>query len=308
MTIALGILANDGVVIAADTQETTEFSKTESYKIYSRVVEDEERAISISGAGDAGYLDVLMQDIAKAFIDTRDPADVEQKLRAACHAFHSAHIIPMKVPEHLRPRVVAGLHWKKEATPSFLMTNAGSAMSRQKRPVAVGFGQPHASILLGRALPEHPKDTPVQLAALVAAYTIFRVKNSTEGCGLGTHVTVLTDGHGKHFARSTIKALEEHFETYEALENSLFGYVIGRPLRDLDGVPGLLARWARDTRNAVRTAPADAAAARRGGIAFNDEHPGQIDAQGCIQLFSDAVVRRSSHSVHRRRTSKPTRR
>lgn len=290
MTIAIGILAADGVVIAADTQESygSGFPKAPGYKIFSRVVEDQDRAISVTGAGSAGYLDALMQDLADAFIETPDPAEAAQRLRTVCAAFYREHVKPMDVPDDLRPRIVAGLHWKNG--PSFLMTNLGSALHRRKRPVSVGIGEPQAALLLGRLLPEHKKDLPTDMAALLAAYTIYRIKNETEGIGLGTHVTVLAEGHGKHFARGTIKSLEEHFDQYQAIENAAFAYVIGRPLDNAEAAPKVLADWFAKARTSIQELRESTPSPKSSILKFSDEQPGPTEKGGYIRLFGEALV------------------
>src|SRR5438128_1271378 len=75
MTIALGLLATDSVVIAADSQETYFGGrKTDVEKILTGFhlkaeAEDDAGAIATSGAGESGYLDYIQEEIVAAFRD-----------------------------------------------------------------------------------------------------------------------------------------------------------------------------------------------------------------------------------------------
>src|SRR2546428_6976952 len=71
MTIALGILAKDGVVLAADTQETyAGIFKVDQSKItavLNGTPKAPRGAFVVSGAGTAGHLDSIQQDLCEAF-------------------------------------------------------------------------------------------------------------------------------------------------------------------------------------------------------------------------------------------------
>src|SRR5438046_2919326 len=65
MTIAVGLDALGGIVMAADTLELG-YLKTSSSKFHIAARSDH-GAIAISGAGTAGYLDAIAQEIQKVF-------------------------------------------------------------------------------------------------------------------------------------------------------------------------------------------------------------------------------------------------
>ena len=71
MTIAIGILAKDGIVLASDTQETSGYIKTEGSKILVGVglpgSDREPWGLAITGAGSAAYLDSFSQETFGAF-------------------------------------------------------------------------------------------------------------------------------------------------------------------------------------------------------------------------------------------------
>ena len=64
MTIALGILASDGVVVATDTQETVQgYWKRHEGKI--QAAQTAQGAVVVAGAGRAAYADALGQSPVK---------------------------------------------------------------------------------------------------------------------------------------------------------------------------------------------------------------------------------------------------
>src|SRR5256885_9651317 len=75
MTIALGIIASNGIVLAADTEETmgvAGYSKTDQTKILGYFSADNQRPLGacfISGAGDAGYIEALSQTLGRVFVN-----------------------------------------------------------------------------------------------------------------------------------------------------------------------------------------------------------------------------------------------
>ena len=98
MTIAIGVIANDGVVIAADTQETIGSTKTDESKmlIANRGMKGAEAgAFAISGSGEAGYLDTLNQDLCDSFIKRNwTMPTFTKQAKKVVKEFHNDHVVP----------------------------------------------------------------------------------------------------------------------------------------------------------------------------------------------------------------------
>jgi 20S proteasome alpha/beta subunit len=92
MTIALGILAADGIVIAADQQETSGSTKSVVDKVLSVVAKH--GVIAVTGAGAAGHLDAMAQQVTKAFIECK-PGQERKAIRQSFDTFYSKHIVPL---------------------------------------------------------------------------------------------------------------------------------------------------------------------------------------------------------------------
>lgn len=212
MTIALGILAPDGVVIAADTQESWGYfggAKIRGHKIHSRIVQGQYRSFAATGAGSAGYLESLNQELDDNFVDVQDPLNIERRFKEKIRKFFAAYVVPMQLPVESQPTVVLGASWKGIAPR--LWANEQTALFRCKHFIAVGAGRAHASMLLNHLLPEKTTTT-TELAAYVAALVIYQVKDYVEGCGMGTHITILKDGNAQYVSEAVVGELEHHFE------------------------------------------------------------------------------------------------
>lgn len=229
MTIALGILAPDGVVIAADTQESygTGHAKVGSFKILSRVLRQQQCSFAATGAGWAGHLDALNQELADNFETITDRRRIEQRFQEKVLKFHNAHILPNHVlPREDQPSVALLVGLSSGNGKPGLFASELSAFYRCKYYGAAGVGADHAKLLLSRILPQKQHMT-ARLAALMAAFTVFHVKRHVEGCGIGTHVTVLQDGDGSYIPNEEIDRLESRFERYLEVDTSIVNHIVG---------------------------------------------------------------------------------
>ncbi len=243
MTIALGILATDGVVIAADTQEGSGYpggTKTSGHKIMSRNMIGQfapsgvvrERSIASTGAGWSGHLDAFHQNVIDGFEVCRNPSLGDRAIKDTVYDFYQRHILPLHVLGETRQPsadLIIGVSWKGDGPR--LMATENSTARRCKGYVAVGAGREHASMLLSRILPE-PTDVTVQLASYLAVYTIFHVKEFIEGCGKNTHVVILKDGHAHYMRDETVSVLELRFNDYLRFDAVAVNYILGRPLKE----------------------------------------------------------------------------
>src|SRR5260370_16462518 len=60
MTIALGILTPDAVVIGADTEQTWGYLKTSGTKVFTK---EAHGAIAVTGSGTTGYIEAFSQEL-----------------------------------------------------------------------------------------------------------------------------------------------------------------------------------------------------------------------------------------------------
>jgi hypothetical protein len=233
MTIALGILASDGVVIAADSQETVQgYWKTNQGKItwsgfYGELRKTRGRSAgvcAIAGAGNrAGYVDALTSRLTAAFNGDPDAVqrgDVQSLFEAETLTFHREHVVPYSdLPE---VSLVIGYYRNHHEA---LFTTDRGALIRQNSFGAVGIGAMEAQSMLRFIWKLRPD---VRTAIVLAAYAVFLAKEKVDGCGSFTDVVYLRNHEAKGVPRETIERLEQVFRRYaKYLEMPLLHRVLG---------------------------------------------------------------------------------
>jgi hypothetical protein len=97
MTIAIGILASDGIVLAADREEGDGYLKEDQGKItWKMKMEQPIGACAITGAGDGPYLDEVGSQLSDIFTDDTEGSEnsVIPKLRNAHRAYYRQTVVP----------------------------------------------------------------------------------------------------------------------------------------------------------------------------------------------------------------------
>lgn len=232
MTIALGILATDGVVIATDTQiGVQDYLKTHQGKLvvaHFGPSDNKSAAIAITGAGSVGYLARIKQDLLNAFYNSTisTTVDLHAYLDQYIHNFYKTHVIPF-AEYHAAERPEVALLLGAEYDGDFrLLATEKNVCRRSLQYDAVGAGAMYAQILLGRLY------TPVNLtaAAILAAYVVFHVKASIDGCGKDTHVCCISENHYSYFSWEQLTSLEKLFAECSWFENCAMQYIFDAKL------------------------------------------------------------------------------
>jgi hypothetical protein len=254
MTIALGILADDGVVIAADSQESGGYPgsvKTDGMKILSGVVHASDgaakRSLGISGSGSAGFLDAIHQDLHEAFDHQPDLSKFKKTARKIVRDFYHQHILPLHVLGANQPitDLVVGLSWAGKRP--LLLATQHSTIRECRDFVAVGAGWEHATMLLRRILP-HAGNLSFQRAAYLAAYVVFHVKQFVDGCGGPTHIHMLHDGYVEEFTSEQLAHLEQRFNDYLDFDALAVNYLCGRAVMNEEEALAILAKYLKSAR------------------------------------------------------------
>jgi hypothetical protein len=190
MTIALGIIARDGLVVAADSEESSGYLKTDELKILTVMGSHSSGAGLITGAGTSDYIDALKYDIADLFLDHPELNDkaLQRALGQFLKQFYEDHVIPFAVyPEDDRPdlRMLFGVH---RGFHSHLFFTNRSVVGRAGPYKTIGMGSTFAKMLLDRLW---RPNLDVKSAEVLAAYVIFMAKESVESCGKFTSISTL---------------------------------------------------------------------------------------------------------------------
>ena len=235
MTIAIGLLAQDGVILAADTEESIpDYLKRHQGKIMTTeasistgigtIVDYSKGIMAISGAGDGDYLDSISQDMCAVFMRSQKKHLLETKteLQNEMKNFYRDHVIPFTaLPSEERPELALIMAIVRSSERAVWTTR----MNRIKRCFgfgAVGIGAFYALTMLTRLYKELDVDT----AKILAAYTMFYVKDHVPGCGKETQIVCLQE---TSCIRSTLKETREMeglFADYTVTENEIFHSLI----------------------------------------------------------------------------------
>lgn len=237
VTIAAGLLCDDGVVICADTEETiTEERKYKTDKItvaqeyvsenmvlryifpavQSVVPQVREKklqwSIAITGAGHSDWVQAYIQGMTR---------DVFPKIseKPTCGAFESL------LKDHTQcffDKYLKGYAENSEQRPQACMIIALSfggmegAMYRTNANVVIrGEWHPHISVGIGAPLFQHLADDLIKSSysmkqnAAIATYIMNRVKTDVPSCGGNTHIVMIgQDGTVETIPTRRIKELE----------------------------------------------------------------------------------------------------
>ena len=250
MTIALGILGHQCLVVGADTQETYGYEKYPHGKIMSawRGAPNPLGAICITGAGNAAAIDMAAQEIIKHFQQFTGTMDeFEEWLKKFIHRFYSRHITPLlgRINKDIDYElIIAARHERR----SHLWTTTETFISRTEPYAVVGISRAPSSSLLGQLYPESPSLT---VTAMLASYVIRQAKLSAEGIGFDTEIRFIFRDGTSIVPDKTVKAWEEIFARYQPLQREIFSYVTGFSPLDIR-LPGIVVRKKREFRDTLR--------------------------------------------------------
>lgn len=228
MTIALGLIAREGIVIAADRQETEGEHKKAQSKIESLWALPV-GALLVSGAGNGPYIDTMTERLRYSFGTTQSkeyPKGMTDEFRTVHSAFYTEAVLPFaQYQPYERPdyellfgcsTVNSHLLWYSHK----LTLNQVQAGYR-----AVGIGANAAESLLSKF---YVMNLPLKVAIALAAYVIYEVKNSVEGCGFETDVMFTQkDKPPARIMHPMIKRMEDAFLKFRLIERDELYQCIG---------------------------------------------------------------------------------
>jgi 20S proteasome alpha/beta subunit len=255
MTIALGILASDGVVLAADTQETCgDGTKGFALKIRSAMTQTSihsmvNSAVAITGAGSSAYLDAITYEIVQGF-DKHQDADLDtfsKHLKECVEDFHARHVTPL--PAHLAREIWLIVGAQIEGKSAMWSTDV-STVQPSLGFAAVGTGASFARMAIERRV---IYGMNAETLALLSILGVERAKDYDQYCGKATTVTFLKNNLAYTVPPYEIEEAKKLFDKYEGIDYSAFLYAIGKDFFNEGQHPRKLARSLRDLRKAFQS-------------------------------------------------------
>lgn len=230
MTIAIGVLCSDGLVLAADREEGDGYLKNDTGKIYHMARFVPSLAwLSVTGAGDAAALDEISKLLSDTFTerDEERTSDEEQEALVRRHrSYYREVILPFsKQPSNERPdySLIIGTV-RQRGLGAKLFTTSKLAWNVSQDYAAVGIGASIANMWLQRLYERMPAISAIRLAS----YVVYQVKSSVSGCGFSTDVVML---RGKNVIEKVnpelIRRWEGVFRYFPSLERNIFSYCAG---------------------------------------------------------------------------------
>jgi hypothetical protein len=216
MTIALGVLCQDGIVLAADTEHTGSI-KLPGPKVWAMAngdtVQNADVRLGLAGAGDSVLLRSARDKIAHRLShDVRTADDAVDAVEAQLIALFGKHVYPFpNFSENRQLSLILGLH---DATGCRLYENSTTALARVDFHVCAGWGADLGNYLLQTLIGE--KFMPFVGVVGIAVYTLMQVKQYSPYCGGNSHVLIINNSGGMGYVSDDgIAQMESGFRGFD---------------------------------------------------------------------------------------------
>jgi ATP-dependent protease HslVU (ClpYQ) peptidase subunit len=227
MTIALGVLASDGVVIAADAQETYgDYFKTFALKVHSAMTHSNihsnvKSAVVVTGAGPGVYLDAVAHRIIHAFHQNQDTriGDFEAHLEEFLKGFWAEHVTPLQPHTDRQFELIVGAEIEGQRG---LWLTDGNLIRPSAGFEAAGTGRSYARMAVQR----YAINLGAQSAALLAVLGVMQAREYDNYCGKGTSVTFIKENRTYTLPWFQIEEAEKLFRKYAGFDHSAFVHAV----------------------------------------------------------------------------------
>lgn len=231
MTIAVGVLARDGVVLAADSEITWGYLKTSGEKI--RSAQGRSGALAIAGAGAAAYFAAIGDELIDAFQSFQkrtSAAHIRGRFGDILSAFHAKHVVPYGESASVSFWLLFAL---QQGRNSYLWSTHSAAIASRAPSASIGLGCEYADALLGHVFEGQTiASIDVPLAGRIAAYAAHGTKNNVQNCGKKTSLVILKGGKVVETSASKLLLLNSYFSQHAEVQTLGSRYALGFPYRD----------------------------------------------------------------------------
>ncbi|HLZ92024.1 MAG TPA: hypothetical protein VKQ28_09935 [Candidatus Acidoferrum sp.] len=209
MTVIIGQLHHDGVILAADMEETSSMKRMVS-KLPS-CTNVHKGSMIIGGAGPACYIDDITQQLLGHFANLTSPnwPDLEDHIRTRIKEYYNNFILRWPSPEERRNEefslLIGTTLYQNNNFVHRLWTSEKGTLRHTARHHAIGIGADYANILLD----EIPWAGSLLFHVLLTIYILKRVKRHALYVGKESQVA--------HMTRKTVYVSEPLIERAEEL-------------------------------------------------------------------------------------------
>ena len=218
MTLAAALSGCDGIILFADTEESTGYSKRRVEKLGVYDFPNHPFRFGIADATEHGdYSDALRAEMISTLlsIEEYDLGKIQQALSSELAGFYSKHIWPQGSSEN-RPRtefLIVVQPYLKEGPQIFHVSEtAVNMVGFHERGKSIGIGSDLADYLLDLAVCGDQVDSLDSLIT-IAVYVAREVRENVRGCGQVERLAVfLRDGELDCVTHTDIAAIEDNLK------------------------------------------------------------------------------------------------
>ena len=192
MTIAAGFVCNDGIVLAADSEISTQTSKWEGRKLFEHIRQN--YGVVVTGAGDADLLNMAAYEIGRALAATDKLDGIRAKVSAVLDQICERCIDRYQDGDPNRPQLFLLIAARMNSGQCLLLRTNENRISSVDGCEFVGIG---ADIARAEASWLYQPDLTTAVMSKIALQLIYWVKQHVLGCGQATYVISLREARGR---------------------------------------------------------------------------------------------------------------
>lgn len=229
MTIALGFVCGPLSMVASESEITVGGEAIQGGKISSMWRAEPSGAICLSGAGSFAYMQTLTSDIEEKFTNWKGTVDeFGAWMKDHVRDFYKKHVSTLldKVATPPLYRTLIMAHHNHERR---FWSTERTLLIPESSFKAIGSGAPTATGLLSGLYRPYLK---LNGAAILAAYVIYRVKRTVQGCGFDSEIRFLFGDRFGIVPQDFIGRCEELFKKYERLNKDFFYFATALPISE----------------------------------------------------------------------------
>ena len=215
MTIVFGILQSDGIVFAADTEETGEFLKFSTPKLYSHSRTNGEQLV-IGGAGSSFSVETVQQRLGKSFI--ADSASFEEIAGTIIKQFYEEQVVTNADQQDFQLIFGGSFRTTEDTFSHRLWISERGCLRDAGNIAAIGIGSGTARILLK----QYAFHAVRPITELLAAHVLRLVKEQVPYCGKENTVWQLSGLNVLQMTSAQLQKAEELSRRYDDLHRNMF--------------------------------------------------------------------------------------
>jgi len=249
MTIAAAFVCLDGIVLAADSEYTYNYSKYEGEKLFQFV--DDNWAIGIAAAGTMGLAKMFISDLKRKFTVSKDIQSLHDAIIERAKYFNEEYIRKSNEPRQLLLLIAIQL---KSAPENLLLKISGDVVEPVQESDFIGAGDEIARATASWIFHPH---MPARVVQQVALQVLYWTTEHVQFCGKATYALIVPKPWRQTRSFSWFQINEFFWGLNELLQPILNGCM--NPQLPQDGFEAQLQAFV-DKMRAVRAASIQAAA------------------------------------------------